>query len=152
MRRKSGTPLFPLLTKMIVWQVTTMSDHCWDVLLNLVARSPCMKTLIWSSDRLQAHHSRPMFDWLFRPSLTHANASDLQQYQRKSVAYGLGFELTYEHTIIGGYQPHVTLTFLYIDVLNWKTLRILLHYLPALEQLGEEDDKNSMSVQLPCST
>lgn len=149
MHKKSGPPLFPQLTKMIVWQATTMSDHCRSILLNLVARSTCMKNLIWSSDRLQVHHSRALFDWLFRPSLTHANAIDLQRCQLKSVSCSLGFELIYEHTIIAGYRPHLSLTFLYIDVLNWKTLRVLLHYLPALKQLGEEGGKNLTSVQLP---
>jgi hypothetical protein len=137
MRKKILLPLFPQLKNLVIRQFTAMSDHCRDILLNLVAGSPTMKTMMWYSYRLQVHHSRALFDWLFRPSISHARASGLERCQVNSGFDNLGYELMYEHTIIAGYQPHLSLACLNIDVLNLKTLYVLLHYLPALQQLGK---------------
>ena len=136
MRKKILLPLFPQLKKLVIQQSASMSDHCRDILLNLVAGSATMKTMIWHSYLLQVHHSRALFDWLFRPSISHARACGLERCQVNSAFDNRGYELIYEHTIIAGYQPHLSLTYLHIDLLNLKTLYVLLHYLPALQKLG----------------
>jgi hypothetical protein len=74
---------------------------------------------------------------LFRPSISRAHSTSLERCRFQSAYLNRGFELIYEHAIIAGYQPHSSLTCLTVDVRNLKTLYVLLHYLPALKQLGE---------------
>jgi hypothetical protein len=123
-------PIFPQLTSLVIIQTTCMSDNTRDTLLFVVASGSAMRKFIWIAYLKQTHHARSFFDWLFRCSI------NLNSYTLTNPAAQSCFELTYEHTIISGYVPHHSLTYLEIDILNLTTLRLLLHYLPQLQHLG----------------
>jgi hypothetical protein len=122
-------PIFPHLVSLVVFQSTCISDNCRDILLYSVAGGSAMRTFTWRSCGMQTCNSKAFFDWLFRCS------RNLNSYQLITHISQTGFELTYEHTLINGYTHH-SLISLQINVVNFLTLNILLHYLPQLQHLG----------------
>jgi hypothetical protein len=123
-------PIFPHLVSLVIFQTTCITDECRDVLLYVVAGGSAMRTFTWRSCGNQTHHSKAFFDWLFRCS------HNLNSYQLTARIHKTGFELTYEHTLTNGYNPHSLLINLKIILVNLVSLHILLHYLPELQHLG----------------
>jgi hypothetical protein len=122
--------IFPQLVSLVVFQSTSITDDCRDILLYVVACGSAMRTFTWRACGAQTHHSKTLFNWLFQCS------HNLHSYQLTTYIGLMGFELTYEHTLINGYIPHHSLINLKISVMNLITLHILLHYLPQLQHLG----------------
>jgi hypothetical protein len=122
--------IFPHLVSLVVFQTTCITDECRDALLYVVAGGSAMRTFTWRSCHNQTHHSKAFFDWLFRCS------HNLNSYQLTARIHKTGFELTYEHTLTNGYNPHSLLINLKIILVNLVSLHILLHYLPELQHLG----------------
>jgi hypothetical protein len=123
-------PIFPQLVSFVVFQTTSISEEFRNTLLYGVAGGSAMRTFTWNASTHQAHHSRSFFDWLFRCSV------NLVSYQLTTPPCENGFELMYEHTVIHDYVPHRSLVYLKINILNLSTLYVLLHYLPQIEHLG----------------
>jgi hypothetical protein len=123
-------PLFPQLVSLVFLQSRCMDDDIRDTLLFVAASGSAMRKFDWTTYLTKTHHTKSFFDWLFRCS------GNLNSYRLINPLGKCGFELTYEYTIINGYVPHQSLTYLNVDVLNLTTLRVLLHYLPQLQNLG----------------
>jgi hypothetical protein len=127
-------PIFPQLVSFIIFQSIPISEDFRDVLLFVVAGGSSMRTFAWNACANQTNHSRAFFDWLFRCSI------NLISYKLKTLPDENAFELKYEHTIINAYVPHHSLIYLTINVFNLTTLYVLLHYLPQLEHLGNQQN------------
>jgi hypothetical protein len=123
-------PIFPQLVSLVVFQSSEISDDSRDILLYLVANGSSLRQFFWGFFTGQDHQARSFFDWLFRCSV------NLNSFTATNATVDNGFELTYEHTIIGGYVSHQSITYLRMNVLNITTLRVLFHYLPQLQHLG----------------
>ena len=133
--------IFPRLISLHVDQVQWISDEVRDTLLYRMASASTLRTMRWASHRQQSHHALPLFNWLFLYSPT----SHLTGCQVRCPWRYHHFELTYAQTLAAGYSPHHSLVSLTIDVRNWTTLQVLLHYLPRLEHLGKRDITSLLS-------
>ncbi|CAF2079965.1 unnamed protein product [Rotaria magnacalcarata] len=127
--KKPVEPIFPQLTYLSIFQGTSIDEDCRDILLYVAAGGTTMNTFTWRSCSNQTHHAKAFFDWLFRCSI------NLHSFRLENPFGENGFELTYEHTVLNVYRPHQSLTSLTINILNFSTLDILLHYLLKLEYL-----------------
>ncbi|CAF0813267.1 unnamed protein product [Adineta steineri] len=122
-------PIFPQLACLVVFQTIPISETFLNCLLFAAAGGSSLRRFIWSSCYNQTHHSRALFNWLFRCS------ASLVSYKLRAPPCEDGFELQYEYTLINNYTPHCSLISLTINILNLTTLYVLLHYLPQLEHL-----------------
>ena len=130
-----STGIFPRLISLHVVQVQWISDEVRDTLLYRVASASTLRTMNWRSHRQQIHHALPLFNWLF----LHSPIIHLAECHLRSPWLHRHFELSYNQTITAGYSPHHSLVSLTIDVRNWTTLQVVLHYLPQLEHLGKRN-------------
>ncbi|CAF1676382.1 unnamed protein product [Rotaria magnacalcarata] len=126
---KQIQPIFPQLASLVVFQFISINEDSRDTLLFAIAGGSSMRTFTWNTCSNQTHHSRALFDWLFRCSV------NLVSYKLQTPPLENGFELKYEYTIANAYVPHRSLVYLQISILNLNTLYILLHYLPQLKHL-----------------
>jgi hypothetical protein len=124
-------PFFPQLTSLVIFQSISIDEDCLNILLYNVAGGSTIHTFTWRACSYQTHHSKELFDWLFQCSI------NIESFRLQSPVGENGFELTYHHTLINGYLPHQSLTYLTINVLNLTTLETLFHYLPKLQYLGK---------------
>ncbi|CAF2902388.1 unnamed protein product [Rotaria sp. Silwood2] len=131
-------PIFLQLVSLHIFLTTSVNEDTINTLLLAIAGGSAMRTFALNSCANQTHHSRAFFDWLFRCSI------NLVQYKMQSSQIEDGFEITYEHTIFNTYVSHYSLVYLKINILHLNTLYVLLHYLPQLEHLGN----NQYSVSL----
>ncbi|CAM4983890.1 unnamed protein product [Rotaria socialis] len=128
--KKPVEPIFPQLTYLSIFQGTSINEDCRDILLYVAAGGTTMNTFTWRSCSNQTHHAKAFFDWLFRCSI------NLHSFRLENPLGENDFELTYQHTVLNVYRPHQSLTSLTINILNFLTLDILLHYLLKLKYLG----------------
>ena len=129
-----GAPvIFPRLISLRVDQTQWISDEVRDTLLYRVASTPTLRTMSWTCQRQHAHHALPLFNWLF----VHSPTIHLVECRLRSPWVDRHSELSYDQTIAAGYAPHQWLVSLAVDVRNWSTLQVVLHYLPRLEHLGK---------------
>ncbi|CAF4480991.1 unnamed protein product [Rotaria magnacalcarata] len=122
-------PIFPQLASLVVFQFISINEDSRDTLLFAIAGGSSMRTFTWNTCSNRTHHSRALFDWLFRCSV------NLVSYKLQTPPRENGFELKYEYTIVNAYVPHRSLVYLQISILNLNTLYVLLHYLPQLKHL-----------------
>ncbi|CAF3449040.1 unnamed protein product [Rotaria socialis] len=127
--KKPVEPIFPQLTYLSIFQGTSINEDCRDILLYVAAGGTTMNTFTWRSCSNQTHHAKAFFDWLFRCSI------NLHSFRLENPLGENDFELTYQHTVLNVYRPHQSLTSLTINILNFLTLDILLHYLLKLKYL-----------------
>ena len=134
--------VFPRLISFRVDQLQWISDEVRDTLLYRVANASTLRIMNWITYRQQSHHALPLFNWLF----LHSPNIHLTECQLQSPFGGHRFELTFCQTIAACYSPHHSLAFLTIDVRNWSTLHVLLHYLPRLKELGESKIRSTSFI------
>ena len=90
-------PIFPQLISLVVFQSVSISQSFLNCLLYVVAGGPLLRRFILNLCANQTHHSRTIFDWLFRCSINLVNCKILTPPCED------GFELQYEHTVINNY-------------------------------------------------
>ena len=136
--------IFPRLISLHVEQAQWISDEVRDALLHRVASASTLRSMNWTSHRQHARHALPLFNWLFQ----YSPSVHLAECHLRSPWLHRHFELSYDQTIAAGYSPHQSLVSLTIDVRNWTTLQVLLHYLPRLEHLGTRHATHLLSFCL----
>ena len=130
MAYKHIQPIFPQLVSLHIFLTASVNEDTINTLLLTIAGGSAMRTFACDSYSSQTHHSKALLDWLFRCSI------NLLRYKLQSSEAEDGFEIMYEHTIVNAYVPHNSLVYLKINILNFNTLYVLLHYLPEIEHLG----------------
>ncbi|CAF2101612.1 unnamed protein product [Rotaria magnacalcarata] len=63
---KQIQPIFPQLASLVVFQFISINEDSRDTLLFAIAGGSSMRTFTWNTCSNQTHHSRALFDWLFR--------------------------------------------------------------------------------------
>ena len=120
-QEKCATNISSSYMSLSIFQSVLISEDCRDTLLDVVAGGSSMRDLTWNACSNQTHHSRALFNWLFRCS------HHLISYNLETPPCETGFELQYEDTLINGYIPYPTLIRLIINVINLNILNVLLH-------------------------